>query len=116
MNTIKQKLAAGEVITLINPDFQSPRLVEYLAGFGFEAMFIDGERMSYDFERIEDMTRAAHLAGMAALARAWSNDPGLIVRYFDCGLDGMTFPHVETAADAKRMVDIVRYARPKDHA
>ena len=113
---IREKLAAGGVITMFNPDFQSPRLVEYLAGFNLDVCFLDGERMSYDFERIEEMTRAAHLAGIASMARAWSNDPGLIVRYFDCGLDGMAFPHVENAADAKRAVDIVRYARPKDHA
>ena len=28
---IRQKLAAGGVITMFNPDFQSPRWVEYLA-------------------------------------------------------------------------------------
>jgi len=116
MNAVKQKLAAGKVVTLVNPDFQSPRLVEYLAGLGMDVSFIDAERMSYDFERIEEMTRAAHLAGIASMARAWMNDPGLIVRFFDCGLDGMSFPHVEDAATAKKMVDIVRYARPKDHA
>ena len=116
MNKIKRKLAAGQVVTMFNPDFQSPRLVEYLAGFGLDVSFIDAERMSYDFERIEEMTRAAHLAGIASVARAWMNEPGLITRYFDCGLDGMSFPHVEDAATAKRMIEIVRYARPKDHA
>jgi len=116
MNAVKQKLTTGKIVTMVNPDFQSPRLVEYLAGLGMDVSFIDAERMSYDFERIEEMTRAAHLAGIASMARAWMNDPGLIVRYFDCGLDGMSFPHVEDAATAKRMVDIVRYARPKDHA
>lgn len=116
MNAVKQKLAAGGVVTMFNPDFQSPRLVEYLAGFGLDVSFIDAERMSYDFERIEEMTRAAHVAGIASMARAWMNEPGLIVRYFDCGLDGMSFPHVEDAATARRMVEIVRYARPKDHA
>jgi 4-hydroxy-2-oxoheptanedioate aldolase len=116
MNKVKQKLAAGKVVTMVNPDFQLPRLVEYLAGLGMDVSFIDGERMSYDFERIEEMTRAAHLAGIASMARAWMNEPGLITRYFDCGLDGMAFPHVEDAATARRMVEIVRYARPKDHA
>lgn len=113
---IRQKLAAGGAITMFNPDFQSPRLVEYLAGFDLDVCFLDGERMSYDFERIEEMTRAAHLAGIACMARTWSGEPGLIVRCFDCGLDGMAFPHIENAVDAKRVVDIVRYARPKDHA
>ena len=101
---------------MFNPDFASPRLVEFVAGLGLDVVWIDAERMSYDFERIEEMTRAAHLAGIASMARAWMNEPGLIVRCFDCGLDGMAFPHVEDAATARRMVEIVRYARPRDHA
>ena len=116
MNKVKQKLAAGKVVTMFNPDFASPRLVEYIAGFGLDVSFIDGERMSYDFERIEEMTRAAHLAGIASVARPWLNDPGLITRYFDCGIDGIMVPHVEDAAAARSMIDIVRYARPRDHA
>lgn len=116
MNKVKQKLAAGEVVTMFNPDFTSPRLVEYIAGFGFDVAWIDAERMSYDFERIEEMARAARVAGIASVARPWLNDKGLITRYFDCGVDGIMVPHVEDAATARSMVDIVRYARPKDHA
>jgi 4-hydroxy-2-oxoheptanedioate aldolase len=116
MNKIRDKLVSGKVITMVNPDFQSPRLVEFLATFGFDVVFFDAERMSYDFERIEEMTRAAHLAGIAAMARPWTNDPGLVTRYFDCGIDGIAIPHVEDAAGARKWVDVVRYARPKDHA
>jgi 4-hydroxy-2-oxoheptanedioate aldolase len=116
MNTVKQKLAARETVTMFNPDFASPRLVEYVAGFGLDVAFIDAERMSYDFERIEEMTRAARVAGIASVARPWLNDPGLMTRYFDCGIDGIMVPHVEDAASARRMVEIVRYARPRDHA
>jgi 2-keto-3-deoxy-L-rhamnonate aldolase RhmA len=116
MNKIREKLAAGKVITMVNPDFQSPRLVEFLATFGFDVVFFDAERMSYDFERIEELTRAAHLAGIAAMARPWTNDPGLVTRYFDCGVDGIAIPHVEDAAGARKWVDVVRYARPRDHA
>jgi 4-hydroxy-2-oxoheptanedioate aldolase len=116
MNKIRQKLAAGKAVTMFNVDFQSPRLVEHLGSFGLDVCFLDGERMSYDFERIEEMTRAAHLAGIACMARPWMNEPGLITRYLDCGLDGIAFPHVEDAAGAQRLIEVVRYARPKDHA
>ena len=116
MNKVKQKLAAGKVVTMFNPDYPAPRLVEYAAGFGLDVAFIDAERQSYDFERIEEMARAARVAGIASVARPWMNDPGLIVRYFDCGVDGVKVPHVEDAATAGKMVDIVRYARPKDYA
>jgi len=116
MRTIRDKLAAGKVVTMFNPDFQSPRLVEYLAAFGLDVCFLDAERMSYDFERVEEMTRAAHLAGIATVARPWTNDPGLVTRYFDCGIDGIAIPHVEDAAGARKWVEVVRYARPRDHA
>ena len=116
MNKIRQKLAAGKAVTMFNVDFQSPRLVEHMGSFGLDVCFLDGERMSYDFERIEEMTRAAHIAGIACMARPWMNEPGLITRYLDCGLDGIAFPHVEDAADARRLLEVVRYARPKDHA
>jgi 4-hydroxy-2-oxoheptanedioate aldolase len=116
MKKIKQKLAAGEVVTMFNPDFTSPRLVEYLGGLGFDVAWIDAERMSYDFERVEEMARAAKVTGIACVARPWMNDAGLITRYFDCGVDGIMIPHVEDGATAQKMVDIVRYARPKDHA
>jgi 4-hydroxy-2-oxoheptanedioate aldolase len=115
MKKIKQKLAAGEVVTMFNPDFTSPRLVEYLGGLGFDVAWIDAERMSYDFERVEEMARAARVAGIASVARPWMNDAGLITRYFDCGVDGIMIPHVDDGATAQKMVDIVRYARPKDH-
>jgi len=116
MNKVKQKLAAGGVVTMFNPDFASPRLVEFMGGLGLDVCWIDAERMSYDFERIEEMTRAARLAGIASVARPWLNEAGLITRYFDCGVDGIMIPHVEDGATAQRMVEIVRYSRPKDYA
>ena len=116
MNKIRAKLAAGKAVTMFNVDFQSPRLVEHLGSFGLDVCFLDGERMSYDFALIEEMTRAAHVAGIACMARPWMNEPGLITRYLDCGLDGIAFPHIEDAASARRMIDVVRYACPKDHA
>ncbi len=116
MNKVKQKLAKREAVTMFNPDYPSPRLVEYIAQFGFDVAFIDAERQSYDFERIEEMARAARAAGITSVARPWTNDPGLITRYFDCGVGGIKVPHVEDAKTARAMLEIVRYARPKDHA
>jgi hypothetical protein len=36
MSKVKRKLAAGEVVTMFNPDFAVSRLVEYVAGFGLD--------------------------------------------------------------------------------
>jgi 2-keto-3-deoxy-L-rhamnonate aldolase RhmA len=116
MNKIRKKLAAGKVVTMFYADYRSPHVVEQLAAFGLDVCMIDGERSSFDFERIEEIARAARAAGITSIARPWMNEPGLITRYLDCGIDGIVAPHTESAADARRIVEIVRYARPKDHA
>ena len=62
------------------------------------------------------MARAARAAGITSVARPWMNDPGLITRYLDCGVGGIKVPHVEDAKTARAILDVVRYARPQDHA
>ena len=40
MNKGKQKLAAGEVVTMFNPDYAAPRLDKYVAAFAIDVINI----------------------------------------------------------------------------
>lgn len=113
---IKEKLGRGEVATMINPDHPSPSLVEFIGGLGFDAVFIDCEHGMAGIERVQDMCRAARVAGAAAIVRPDANQPWLITRYLDAGADGVMVPHIDTAAAARELVQAVRYARHADHA
>ena len=112
---IKEKLARGEVVTMINPDHPSPSLVEFIGGLGFDAVFIDCEHGMAGIERVQDMCRAAHVAGAAAIVRPDANEPWLITRYLDAGANGVMVPHIHTADAARELVQAVRYARHADH-
>ena len=112
----KQKLARGEVVTLINPDHPSPGIVEVIAGFGIDAVFIDCEHGTASLERVEDMVRAAHLAQVSAIVRTPSIEPWVMVRCLDRGADGVMVPRVDTEAIARQVVETVRYACVHDHA
>ena len=103
------------LLRMVNPDFPSPALVEYLGGCGFDAVFLDCEHQFAGLERIQDLARAAHYAGMIALVRPEMTHPAILVRYLDAGADGLIIPHVDTAADARAIVETVREARWKDH-
>jgi 4-hydroxy-2-oxoheptanedioate aldolase len=114
MNRAKEKLRSGGTVLVFNPNFPSPALVEHAGSLGFDVAFIDCEHGSADFERVEDLARAARAGGMTSILRPWSTDPGLVTRYLDCGAGGIQFPLVDTAEAARAAVEIVRSARGSD--
>ena len=85
---LKDKLARGEVVTMINPDHPSSSLVEFIGTLGFDAIFIDCEHGMAGIERVQDMCRAARVM----------------------------VPHIDTAQAARDLVQAVRYARHSDYA
>src|SRR5262245_17810002 len=111
MNRAKEKLRSGGTVLVFNPNFNSPALVEHAGSLGFDVAFIDCEHGSSDFERAEDMARAARAGGMTSILRPWSIEPGLVTRYLDCGVGGIQFPLVDTADAARAAVETVRSAR-----
>jgi 2-keto-3-deoxy-L-rhamnonate aldolase RhmA len=114
--TIKEKLATGHTMTMINPGHASPSMVEFLGGLGADALFIDCEHGMAGPERVQEMCRAARVVGSAPIVRPEANRDWLITRYLDAGAAGVMVPHIETAEDARALVAAVRYARPADHA
>jgi 4-hydroxy-2-oxoheptanedioate aldolase len=113
MNKAKEKLRNGGTVMVFNPNFPSLALVEHAGELGFDVAFIDCEHGSADFERAEDLARAARAAGMTSLLRPWSNERALVTRFLGCGVGGIQFPGIETGAAAREAVAMVRSARGK---
>ena len=55
------------------------------------------------------MSLAAEAAWITPIARPWVNSPEVILRLMDRGAMGVQVPHVNTAADARRAVESVKY-------
>ena len=115
MLAVKDKLARGETVSMVLVNWPSPALVEHLGACGFDIAFIDTEKGSASPERIEEMCRGARAAGIAAVVRPWSPDPGLLSRMLDLGADGLMVAAIDTPEAAREVVEAVRYARWKDH-
>jgi 4-hydroxy-2-oxoheptanedioate aldolase len=114
-NPLKDKLRRDDVVLVLNPDHPSASLTEFVAGLGVDGVFIDCEHGFAGIERVQDMCRAARAVGVQSIVRPESDAPHLITRYLDAGAGGIMVPHIETAEAARRIIDTVRYARPKDH-
>jgi len=111
----KKRIVGRAVVDLINPNYPSPGLAEFLGQAGVDALFIDCEHGSPDFERVEELARAARLTGMAAIVRPMTADSALITRYLERNIHGVMVPHVEDAETARAVIETIRYTRWRDY-
>ncbi len=112
---LRRRLQAGERLLMCNPHHVSSGLVARLCELGADTVFLDCEHGSAGFEDVRAMAAAARGAGGAAIVRPDSHTRSTMIRYLNCGADGLMVPMVETAAQASAIVETVRYACPADH-
>ena len=68
-NSIKQKLAAGEIVMGMMHFTASPMLVEVMASAGLDFFIIDFEHSPIDLAMAAHLVRAGDAAGIAPLLR-----------------------------------------------
>ena len=107
-NRIKRKLANGEVATFLM-GHNTANIVDFLGPLGFDGILIEGEHGPVDFADIPDVTRACDLWGMTSIVRVNINLPGVIYRSLDVGAQGVMSPHVNTADEARAIVDAAKF-------
>ena len=98
------QLALGKYVTMADP-----QIVEIIGIAGFDAAFIDMEHTTFDLSLVEQMIRAADLAGVTSIIRVPDNDAKLILRVLDAGAEGIIVPHVDGIEGARKAVEAVRY-------
>jgi 4-hydroxy-2-oxoheptanedioate aldolase len=108
-NRVKQKLAAGEVATVLSGT-ADPDLIDQLGPLGVDGIWLEAEHGPVDFRDIADLTRACDLWGMTSVVRVHQNEYGVIYRTFDRGAQGIVVPHVNTRAEAQNVVDSAKFA------
>lgn len=107
-NTAKRKLERGERVVCIS-GLNSTHVIDFLGQFGFDAVWIEAEHGPTDFADIPDLTRACDVWGMTSVVRVNRNNPGIIYRTFDVGAQGIVVPHVDTADEARAVVEAAKF-------
>ena len=108
-NRSKHKLERGEIVTVAAGE-NTADIVDFLGPFGFDAAWIEAEHGPNDFADIPAITRSCDLWGMTSLVRVNRNVPGVIYRTLDSGAQGIVVPHVNTADEARAVVDAAKFA------
>ncbi len=89
----------------------SPAIVEMCGYAGFDFVVLDNEHGSADLQTTEHLLRAARASGIPPIVRCFEAD---MARCLDMGASGLQIPMVNTADQAARLVQRMRYPTPAD--
>ncbi|UUZ77074.1 aldolase/citrate lyase family protein [Polaromonas sp. P1(28)-13] len=101
-------LRSGQRLRGVFNSLPSPAIVEMCAYAGFDFIIIDNEHGSAGFETTENMLRAARASGIVPVVRCFASD---ISRILDMGASAVQVPMVNSAEEARELVQQVRYPR-----
>lgn len=99
-------LRSGQRLRGVFNSLPSPAIVEMCAYAGFDFIIIDNEHGSAGFETTENMLRAARASGIVPVVRCLAPD---ISRVLDMGASAVQIPMVNSAEEARVLVQQVRY-------
>jgi 2-keto-3-deoxy-L-rhamnonate aldolase RhmA len=104
-STIVKKNHEGRKAVALGLRFASTELVELAAIAGFDAVHLDGEHGSFTRASVDEICRLANGYGLTVTARVPSIEPWVINMYLDRGVQGIQGAHIESAAQARQLVD-----------
>jgi 2-keto-3-deoxy-L-rhamnonate aldolase RhmA len=108
-NTTKRSLLKGKAVIGPFVFFGDPVAVELAAAAGFDFVVVDMEHTAHGLAEIQHLVRAAETFEIAPIVRVPEVDEKLILRVLETGAQGVMVPMLETAEDAARAVEAVRY-------
>jgi 4-hydroxy-2-oxoheptanedioate aldolase len=108
-NRVKDKLAAGQVATILSGT-NDPDLIDQLGTLDVDGIWLEGEHGGVDYADLGNLTRACDLWGKTSVVRVMDNDYATIYRTLDRGAQGICVPHVNTRAEAEAVVEAAKFA------
>ena len=109
-NPARERLAKGELALGIG--LRQARTVDIaavMASCGFDWLFIDLEHGTMPLDIAVQISGAALSAGITPLVRVPSGQYSMATRALDGGALGIVMPHVDTAEEAKAVVEHLKY-------
>jgi 2-keto-3-deoxy-L-rhamnonate aldolase RhmA len=107
---MKEKLARGEVVASMTVRLsRSIEIASIAAASGFDTLYVDLEHNTLSIDTCCQICIAAQAIGITPLVRVPANTPEYICRVMDGGAMGVITPHVRSAAEAREMVELVKF-------
>src|SRR5215472_4029060 len=109
-NVAREKLEQGQLSLGVGVrPTRSVEIAKAMAVAGFDWLFLDMEHGVMSLEACAQISIAALDAGIAPIARVPNGEYAIATRALDNGALGIVMPHVDTAAEAREVVNRLKY-------
>ena len=88
---------------------RSVEIAPAMAAAGFDWLFLDMEHGTMSLDACAQIATAALDAGITPIARVPNGEYSIATRALDNGVMGIVMPHVDTAAEAREVVEKLKY-------
>lgn len=109
-NVARDKLEQGQLSLGVGiRTTRSVEIAKMMATAGFDWLFLDMEHGTMSLDACAQISAAALDAGIAPIARIPNGQYSIATRALDNGALGIVVPHVDTAAEAREVVQKLKY-------
>src|SRR5437764_15228476 len=109
-NVARDKLEQGQLALGVGIRMtRSIEIAKAMAVAGFDWLFLDMEHGVMSLEACAQIATAALDAGIAPIARVPNGEYSIATRALDNGALGIVVPHVDTATEAREVVNRLKY-------
>lgn len=106
---VLQLIRDGQFPTVMKANLSDPRVTEIAGLCGVDAIWLDNEHVPNDWICLENQIRAARIHDVDTIVRVSRGSYSDYVRPFEAGATGIIVPHVANAAEARQIVEWVRF-------
>ncbi|MBE6605413.1 MAG: aldolase [Ruminococcaceae bacterium] len=109
MNILRNKLENAEKICGTLVCLTDPCLCEIVGNVGYDCVWIDTEHTYMSYKDVLCHLNAARSTGIPSVIRLPQNDLTATKKILEMGPDGIIFPMVRNACEAKKLIDMTLY-------
>jgi 4-hydroxy-2-oxoheptanedioate aldolase len=106
---IKKLLQANQLPTVLKINLSDARVIEIACLSGIDAVWLCTEHVPNDWLNLENQIRAARIHDVDTLVRVGRGSYSDYIRPFEAGATGIIVPHVASEAEARQIVEWVRF-------
>jgi 2-keto-3-deoxy-L-rhamnonate aldolase RhmA len=103
------KIRSGSFARLCATGHFLPFFPRYAAHYGYDGIWFDLEHRAMDAREVQSFIALCRLHDIDCMVRPATRERTLLYRYLEDGAAGFMFPFVSTAAEARRLVDFVKF-------
>lgn len=109
-NLMKTKMEAGGLaVGMIVRLMRNVEVAAIAKSAGFDCLYIDLEHCSFSLETVSQICMTATGLGITPVVRVPGHDTAMISRTLEAGAQGVIIPHLDTADQARAVVDAARF-------